>query len=129
METIELRLPAQVINRSKRLLPMLYTVNELANELRISDRTIRDWLPQGLPHEKDSRGHVWINGEHFAGWAKTVRAGAQRPQMKNNEMYCLRCRRAVTVTETVETTAGNQRIRKGGCPICGNTVTRGIALD
>ena len=42
-------LPHSVIVRAPILLPMLYTIPELAQELRTPERTLRDWLAAGAP--------------------------------------------------------------------------------
>lgn len=61
------RLPHAVIVRAPGLLPMLYSPRELGQELRIPDRTIREWLGKGLPHLRDERRHIWIDGRQLAG--------------------------------------------------------------
>jgi excisionase family DNA binding protein len=61
-------IPHSVIVRAPGLLPMLYKVRELAQELETSRRTIRRWARRGMPHERDGRNHIWINGEEFAQW-------------------------------------------------------------
>lgn len=44
-----IKLPHQVIVKAPGLLPMLYTVRGLAEELGMPERTLRDWLVRGAP--------------------------------------------------------------------------------
>lgn len=48
-----LRIPRDLINRLSRLLHMRYRVSELARELRIDPRTVRNYLKHGCPYEMD----------------------------------------------------------------------------
>jgi len=61
------KLPHSVIVRAPGLLPMLYKVKELAGELGISPRTIRKWARRGMPHQRDGKGHIWIDGKELPG--------------------------------------------------------------
>ena len=49
-----LKFPHSVITRSPGLLPMLYTPSELEEDLSVPARTVREWIKQGLPHQRDS---------------------------------------------------------------------------
>ena len=62
MSITKIKIPHKVIIRAPGLLPMLYTLNELASALDIPYNTLRGWLSAGAPHEKDNRGRLWING-------------------------------------------------------------------
>jgi hypothetical protein len=42
-------LPHSVIVKAPGILPMLYTVSELAQELRTPERALQDWLAAGAP--------------------------------------------------------------------------------
>ncbi len=80
-QPVRLRLPHLAIVRAPGLLPMLYRPNELAKELDMSPMTIADWAKKGLPHQRDGRGHLWINGQELAGWIAQVRQSrASRPR-------------------------------------------------
>jgi hypothetical protein len=50
---------------------MLYTLNELEEELKISSRIIRGWLQKDLPYRQDGRGHIFVNGQDLAAWVAT----------------------------------------------------------
>ena len=67
-----IKFPHSVIAKTPYILPMKYKVSELAEELRIPDRTLRDWLKRGAPHERDSRNHIYIVGPDFAAWVAKV---------------------------------------------------------
>ncbi len=62
-----------VIVRAPGLLPMLYTLRELSEELDIAIPTLNDWRALGLPNERDARGHVYIEGRTFATWLNRAR--------------------------------------------------------
>ena len=120
-------IPHSVIVRAPGLLPMLYKVRELAQELDTSRRRIRRWARRGMPHERDGRNHIWINGEQFAQWVEDQRRTQRGPKLKPDEGYCLRCRRAVQMVGSVRQVGGKETILQGACPRCGATVNRGVA--
>lgn len=68
-----IKLPHAVIVKAPGLLPMLYTVRELADELSMPERTLRDWLLHGAPHTRVRLGHIWVNGQAFAAWVASQR--------------------------------------------------------
>jgi hypothetical protein len=125
-----IKLPHPVIVRSPGLLPMRYTVRELAEELGAPERTLRDWLVAGVPHQRDVRGHIWIVGTEFAGWVQQVRqARASRPSMKENEAYCFRCKATVLLQNPTHMPVQGKLVHLSGeCPHCGTTVKRGSRL-
>jgi hypothetical protein len=120
-------IPHSVIVRAPGLLPMLYKVRELAQELDTSRRRIRTWARRGMPHERDGRNHIWINGEQFAQWVEDQRRTQRGPKLKPDEGYCLRCRRAVQMVGSIRQVGGKKTILQGACPRCGATVNRGVA--
>jgi hypothetical protein len=118
------RLPHLVIVRAPGLLPMWYSLRELAQELGISVRSIRVWLDQGLSCRRDERGHLWIDGRQFAAWVKAVNTRKSRQSMRTNEAYCLCCRRPVALLNPTSTYRGKQRLLRGTCSECGHIVCR-----
>ena len=118
------RLPHLVIVRAPGLLPMWYSLRELAQELGISVRSIRVWLDQGLSCRRDERGHLWIDGRQFAAWVKAVNTRKSRQSMQPNESYCLCCRRPVALLNPTSTYRGKQRLLRGTCSECGHIVCR-----
>ena len=120
------RLPHLVIVRAPGLLPMWYSLRELAQELEVSVRSIRVWLDQGLPCRRDERGHVWIDGRQFAAWVKTLILQRSRQTLQANEAYCLNCRRPVVLLNPTSTCRGKQRLLRGTCASCGHIVYRAV---
>ena len=92
-------MPHSVIVRAPGILPMLYKVRELAKELDIPERTLRDWLKNGAPHERDSRKCIWINGVEFAHWVQAQLKKKNKCKLNDDEAYCLRCNKAVRLED------------------------------
>lgn len=125
-----IKLPHTVIVKAPGLLPMLYTVRELADELSMPERTLRDWLLHGAPHTRDRLGHIWVNGQTFADWVLSQRKKAPGPRLKPNEGYCLFCNRIVIVLNpTRRSSAGKLVYIQGLCPHCNGKVSRGARRD
>jgi len=120
------RLPHLVIVRAPGLLPMWYSLRELAQELEVSVRSIRVWLDQGLPCRRDERGHLWIDGRQLAAWVKTSNVQRSRQSLQPHEAYCLHCRRPVTLLNPSSTCRGKQRLVRGTCAVCGHIVCRAV---
>jgi len=124
--SVNTRLPHQVIVKAPGLLPMLYTVRELAKELGMNERTLRDWLVRGAPHNWDARRHLWVNGQEFAGWVKAQRRQRKRFKLADDEAYCLHCKRPVKLSNPVTIPVKARLIRiRGNCPICNCVINRG----
>ena len=120
------RLPHLVIVRAPGLLPMWYSLRELAQELGISIRSIRGWLDQGLPCRRDERGHLWIDGRQFAAWVKAINTPRTGQSLQSNEAYCLGCRRPVRLLNPNLICRGKQRLLRGTCAECGHIVCRAV---
>jgi hypothetical protein len=120
-----IRLSHAVIVRAPGLLPMWYTPGELAQDLGISVRAIRDWQRFGLPYRRDERGHLWIDGRQFAAWVKAVCQPRPGRRLNQNEAYCLHCRGPVKLINPTRQRHGNQVTLRGECPQCGNAIFRG----
>ena len=124
-----IRLPHSAIIKSPGLLPMLYTVCEIAAALAVPERTLRDWLEAGAPHDRDQHGHIWIHGRKFAGWVAEMRDPVKRRKLKDDEAYCMRCSRAVRMTDvSTKAMQGKLILIRGTCPNCGCTINRGGRL-
>ena len=105
---------------------MLYTVRELAYELSMPERTLRDWLKSGAPHSRDARQHIWINGQDFASWVHAQRRKRMRVPLASDEAYCLRCNRPVKLRNpAIIPVKGKLLLIRGTCPICNCTINRG----
>jgi hypothetical protein len=119
------KVPHSVIVRAPGLLPMLYTPTELEQELSVPARTIREWLDRGLPHQRDGRGHIWIDGRRFADWVKALHESKPGKIMGDDEAYCVRCRRPVKWLDPIRDQRGKQVWWRGVCPKCGGAICRG----
>lgn len=127
MKPSVIKLPHSVIVKASGLLPMLYTVHELAKELDAVERTLRDWLANGAPHSKDAKGHIWIQGTDFSKWvAKTRRPIQKHRKMKDNEGYCMHCRNTVEMLNIhTRHMRGKLTMTRGTCAHCGHPIHRG----
>jgi len=121
-----MKLPHQVIVKAPGLLPMLYKPSELANELQIPERTLRDWLEAGAPHQRDASQHIWINGQDFRHWVDEKRKPKQALKLLDHQAYCLRCKTAVELQKPERYAIKGKLVNiKGTCPNCGCTINRG----
>lgn len=122
-----IKLPHSVIVKSPGLLPMLYKVSELSEELGIPDRTLRDWLSFGAPFQQDTNHHLWINGVEFSTWVTEQRKIKTSRGMKESEAWCLKCMRVIEMKNAqVQLFKGYPKRLRGVCPICGAIVNRGV---
>jgi hypothetical protein len=120
------KLPHGVIVRSPGLLPMLYSPRELSEDLGIPESTLRDWLQAGVPHQRDARGRLWINGEEFSNWVKAQRKPKSGRKLAAGEAYCLHCGRVTRlVSPQRHHIKGNLIHIKGLCQHCGKKIIRG----
>lgn len=127
MRSSNIKLPHSVIVKSSGLLPMHYTIRELADAIGAVERTLRDWLANGAPHLRDAKGHIWINGKEFAGWVALMRKPKRKKkQLKDNEGYCMHCRQVVEMLEPkMRHVRGKLTNTRGKCSRCGRTIHRG----
>ena len=125
-----IKLPHHVIVKAPGLLPMLYTVRELADELSMPERTLRDWLLHGAPHTRDRLGHIWVNGQAFAAWALSQRRKAPGSRLNPGEGYCMFCNRIVRVLYPIRRPSTGKLVYiQGVCPHCNGKVSRGARRD
>ena len=123
--TVKLSHP--IIVRAPGLLPMLYKPSELARDLGIPVSTLRDWVRIGVPHQRDGRGHIWINGVEFARWVEIQRGLQRGPTLGKDEAYCFCCRQAVKLVEPTSVIDGKRILLQADCPQCGNRINKGIS--
>ena len=120
-----LRLRHYVIVKSPGLLPMHYKIGELAETLRIPNRTLRDWLVAGAPHFRDERNNIWIHGRDFADWVVTWRKPTKKRKLRKGEALCLRCNKAVVMQDiSTHPMRGKLIMLRGKCPECGCRINR-----
>jgi len=122
-----IKLPQLVIVKAPGLLDMMYKVSELASDLRIPERTLREWLDAGAPHERDTRGHTWIHGKTFAIWVEGQRKPkAAERKLADNEALCLHCKAIVELANPEpRPMQGKLVMFQGTCPECGGKINRG----
>lgn len=124
------KLPHNVIIKAPGLLPMLYTPREICEELDIAESTLRDWLQIDVPHQRDNRNRVWINGEEFARWVNNQRKPKVTKKLNEDEAYCLRCNQvSKLLSPQIQPIKGNLVLIKGTCANCGAVINRGAHRD
>ena len=124
------KLPHNVIIKAPGLLPMLYTPREICEELDIAESTLRDWLQIDVPHQRDNRNRIWINGEEFARWVNNQRKPKVTNRLNEDEAYCLRCNQvSKLLTPQIQPIKGNLVLIKGTCANCGAVINRGAHRD
>ena len=102
-----------------------YTVVEAAVCLGVHDRTVREWVAQGLPI-MDRRRPMLIKGAHLKDFLKERHEASRRP-LAPGELYCLGCKRPVTpLGKVVEwmSHVGGKGALSGACASCGRSVHR-----
>lgn len=116
------RLSGEQRNRLARLLDMLYTPSELADEIGFTTRQVyRVYIPAGLPHIRDEKRRLWINGKAFREWINLV---YQKQALKPNEAFCLTCKQAVKMLEPERKQEGRLYYYLCTCPKCGRKLAR-----
>ena len=124
------KLPHNVIIKAPGLLPMLYTPREICDELDIAESTLRDWLQIDVPHQRDNRNRIWINGEEFARWVNNQRKPKVTNKLNEDEAYCLRCNQvSKLLSPQIQPIKGNLVLIKGTCANCGAVINRGAHRD
>jgi len=124
------KLPHNVIIKAPGLSPMLYTPREICEELDIAESTLRDWLQIDVPHQRDNRNRIWINGEEFARWVNNQRKPKVTNKLNEDEAYCLRCNQvSKLLSPQIQPIKGNLVLIKGTCANCGAVINRGAHRD
>jgi hypothetical protein len=122
----KIKLPHSVIVKSPGLLPMLYSVRELAQAVGTAERTLRDWLTAGAPHLRDNQGHLWINGREFAGWAALRHKPGWERKLNDSQAYCMHCKQVVEMlVPQTRHIRGKLTSTRGTCSRCGGIIHRG----
>jgi hypothetical protein len=124
------KLPHAVIVRAPGLLPMLYTVRELADDLSMPERTLRDWLHNGAPYTRDRLGRIWVHGQAFTAWVSSQRKKEPRVKLQPDEGYCMNCNRIVMMLHPIRRQSSGKLVYiQGVCPHCDGKVSRGARRD
>lgn len=67
-----------------------YTIPEAADITGVSDRTIRDWIKQGLPALAEERPTL-VRGDALITFIKSQRT-SRKQHVPQDSFYCFRCR-------------------------------------
>ena len=125
-ETTRFMLPAQVQARAPYLLPMCYSLLELARRLEIEPKLVRGWMAYGMPQQRDHKGRVWIDGIAFARWVHRVCRRRHLLRLAQDEAHCAQCRTVVTLMQPETKGQGSQRWLEGVCPECSSRIRRAM---
>jgi hypothetical protein len=116
------RLDSKQITRLIKLLDMLYTPAELAQEVGFTARQIyRVYIPAGCPHQKDQSKRIWINGKEFREWCLKQ---YKKVELKHDEAFCLTCRKAVKIINPERKKRGRLVYDVSFCPECGRKLAK-----
>ena len=99
---------------------------EIYKELDIAESTLRDWLQMDVPHQRDKRNRIWINGEDFARWVNNQRKPKAINKLNEDEAYCLRCNQvSKLISPQIQPIKGSLVLIKGTFANCGAIINRG----
>ena len=124
MTKIELRgrLSGQQKTRLQNLFDMMYRPSEIAEEIGFEKRQIyRVYIPLGLPVERDSGNHVWINGMVFKDWILEYYA---KVKLKENEAFCLTCKKPVEIIDPIYKEINLLYFITCVCKNCGRNISK-----
>lgn len=121
------KIPHSAIARAPGLLPMLYKISEVGEELKISEDRVRQWITQGLPVERDAQERVWIDGQELQRWIQALKKIRSERKLGEGLAFCFRCDEAVAFQPLASSRHGKQVLQSGRCPKCGAKVNRGGA--
>jgi hypothetical protein len=108
--------------RLNKLLDMMYTPGELAEEVGFNRRQVyRVYIPAGCPHERDGRRRLWINGKAFREWAGEV---YRKRKLAVDEAFCLTCKKPVKMVDHVEKRKDRLIYYLCNCPSCNRKLAR-----
>jgi hypothetical protein len=116
-----------------RILNMLYKPSEIASEIGVSlDTIVRSYIPAGLPHTRDPKGHIWIHGPAFVSWARATvgKKKSQRVPLPEGFAWCLRCNKPVPLKDPrIKPVNHYIELQQAKCPDCGVTINRARACQ
>lgn len=106
-----------------------YTIPEAATLVRVSGRTIRQWIKNGLPAMTDERPTL-VRGDDLIAFIKARRA-ARKTKVAADAFYCLKCRAArKPAAGLVECQCSETRAKLSAfCNICETMMYKPIALS
>ncbi len=120
------KLPQHVIAKARGLLNMFYLVDEIAEDLAVSEQEVIQYLRLGAPHIVDEDGDIWIVGVLLAGWIAAQRKPKREEKLTDDQAYCQRCKTDIFLVDPkVTPMEGRLTNIKGSCPNCGCVISRG----
>jgi hypothetical protein len=121
------RLSGAQRNRLRRLLNMMYTTIELAKEIDISPRIVREvYIPLGCPYTRNRQNHIMINGIAFRDWYQEV---YKKRTLASNEAFCISCKQEVIMVKTSPMEINGLSYLLSECPVCGRSLSKIISMD
>ena len=121
------RLDGSQRNRLVRLLDMIYTPSELAEEVGFTRRQVyRVYIHAGCPHQRDEKQHIWINGKAFREWCEET---YPRVSIAQDEAFCLTCKKAVKLINPIKKQKGRLHYWVSVCPNCGRNLSKIITRE
>jgi len=113
-------------NRLRRLLNMMYTTNELANEIGVSPRMVRRvYVPLGCPHTRNQQNHIMINGVDFRDWYQRM---YKKRSPAEDEAFCLICGDTVKMVDPSPKELDGLSYVVAKCSNCGSNIARFIDM-
>jgi Zn finger protein HypA/HybF involved in hydrogenase expression len=121
------RLSGRQKTRLQRLLNMMYRPSEIAEEIGFEVRQVyRVYIPLGLPHERDGRNHIFINGTVFRDW---YLEHYKKIDLEENQVYCLTCKQAVKILDPEFHEKDGLYYLTCHCPECGRKTTKILSKE
>jgi DNA-directed RNA polymerase subunit RPC12/RpoP len=116
------RLSGRQKTRLQRLLNMMYRPSEIAEEIGFEVRQVyRVYIPLGLPHERDERKNIWINGVVFRDW---ILETYQKTELEDHQAFCLTCKQPVPIQEPEKHEKEGLIYLTCHCPECGRKIAK-----
>ena len=106
-----------------------YSFREIAGICGVHIRTVQMWRKEGLETLVGTQNPYLVMGCSLKSFLSDKRS-KRRTKLKDNELYCLVCRKGVeplNISAVANGTVGNSKksvVLKGTCPICRNNVRR-----
>ena len=117
--------------RRTKLLNMMYTSTELAEELSVERPYLTENLVKlhGMPAQRDEKGRYWFNGLDVRKWIEKEHNERQtkkksQTQYADNEFYCIHCRKRVFNDDykIERPQGGGHFMKRTSCPECGRDI-------
>ena len=116
-----------VYKKRQRLLDMAYTTGEIAEELGVTPKYIRDTLirKMGAPYRYDESGRLWLDGLQIREWiGKAFDPKKRSVKLDRNEFFCVKCREKRESDQFITKRLNGTIYRQAFCPICGSRMNK-----